>query len=114
VTVHLKSTPFLVLLLCGCAPMHVVSGSLVASAAFDMETTVRVLETGCCYEINPIAKPFVNNRASAYAFGGGITVLYIWGTHYLKSHNYRLWWLPAIATSAVHIVAGFHNLSLMP
>ena len=82
-----------------------------AAAVYDTQTTFAAFERcrGGCFEANPLMRPFVAHRSSAYAYSMGLTSLSVYGTYRLKKSGSRLWWVPIVATTALHITAGIHN-----
>jgi len=94
------------------AKFWTASTALQASSIYDIETSFGAFNRGA-YEANPIMRPFVANRTSAYAVVSGINVGVMFASHRLRHSTSptarKLWWvIPVVATSA-HIFAGVHN-----
>jgi hypothetical protein len=81
-----------------------------ASAIYDTQTTMNALEScGSCSEGNLLMRPFVGNKATAYAFSMGLTTAATYSTFRLKQDGVKWWWVPMAATITLHVVAGAHN-----
>jgi len=70
------------------------STALVVSSIADIEISLRKLDC-CCCEVNPILRPFMRNRATAYGFTLALDAV----TIYL-AHRYQKPWLPLISAGA--------------
>ena len=82
-----------------------------ASAIYDTQTTLTTLKQCAvqCFEANPLVRPFTGRNASAYAYTMGLTSVSAFATYRLKKTGARWWWVPLVATSAVHVAAAIHN-----
>jgi hypothetical protein len=81
-----------------------------ASALYDTQSTMGALERcQSCAEGNIFMRPFVGNRASAYAFSMGLTTAATYSTFRLRQDGVKWWWVPMAATIALHVTAGVHN-----
>lgn len=87
-------------------PFVLLTAATFASAVGDTETTQAVREKyscpGCRFiEYNPLARPFVNQRATQYAVwtatAGGASWLGWKMKHSRKAWVRKIWWLPQVA-----------------
>lgn len=89
-----------------------LSISLATSAAIDVESTRSAISKGYL-EQNPITRPFMNNRTSAYSFMAGGTGAVILGADWLdRSGHQRLGRLVKVSGIVVHLSCGLMNWRL--
>jgi hypothetical protein len=91
------------------AKFWAVVGALQGATVFDLHTTFRVIDAGG-REKNPFMSPVINRgKGASYAYTTGLNAGTISLSYWLKRKKVKLWWLPAVAISATHVYAGFHN-----
>lgn len=84
-----------------------------AAAVYDMETTIRALRRcPSCYEANPVMRPLMDSRSSAYAAGLGLSAVSAYGSFKLKERGSRWWWAPLAGQIGLHVVLGIRNSRL--
>src|SRR5262245_23033484 len=67
------------------------------AAIYDVETTVRTLRScTTCYEANPLMKPFVGSRSTAYSVSVGLSAVSTYGSFKLKERRVRWWFVPLV------------------
>ena len=81
-----------------------------AATIYDIETSLRVFDRcTTCYEANPIMRPFIGSRSTAYTTGLGLSSLGSFGSYKLKEKGVRWWWLPLVGQIGMHTVLGIRN-----
>lgn len=88
-----------------------------AAAGFDAWTTRRAISGGYGREANPFLKPFANSNAIYAAIQVSPAVMDFLGKRLMVSQNpwiRKVWWLPQTAGASVSLLAGRHNLGVVP
>src|SRR5215831_6818238 len=88
-----------------------------AGAAFDAWTTRRAISGGYGREANPFLKPFANSNAIYAAIQVSPAVMDFLGKRLMLSQNpwiRKVWWLPQTAGASASLLAGRHNLGVVP
>ena len=86
-----------------------------AAAAFDGWTTREVISSGRGRELNPFMKPFANSAAvypALQVVPAGMDYL---GLRFMRSRSpllRKLWWTPQVASAAISVACGIHNLGV--
>lgn len=86
-----------------------------SAATFDAWSTRRVVSNGWGRETNPLLRPFAGSGALYAAIHVGPAIQDYLGHKMRTSSNpvlRRLWWLPQIAGTAIHVWSGVHNLGV--
>lgn len=99
------------------AKFMLVTGSLVVSTIFDIETTFAAIDNPDIpvYEGNPIMRPFINSgRPATYAFVGMVDAGIVYISYRMKKSAdpdiQKLWWVIPMAATTGHTLAGGLNL----
>lgn len=94
-----------------------VTGSLVVSTIFDIETTFAAINNSDVpvYEGNPIMRPFINSgRPATYAFVGLVDAGIVYISYRMKKSAdpdiQKFWWVMPMAATTGHTLAGGLNL----
>jgi hypothetical protein len=78
----------------------------------DVETTMRGVGTGRVHEINPLLGPYPS-RARFYGTVGTIdAALAMLSWHLKKNGHKKLWRVPLLGATTVHLGGAMNNLSL--
>jgi len=88
-----------------------------AAAGFDAWTTRRAISGGYGREANPFLKPFANSNAIYAAIQVSPAVMDFLGKRLMLSQNpwiRKVWWLPQTAGASASLLAGRHNLGVVP
>jgi hypothetical protein len=86
-----------------------------SAAAFDAWSTRRVVSNGWGRETNPLLRPFAGSGALYAAIQVGPAIQDYLGHKMRTSSNpvlRKLWWLPQLAGTAIHVWSGVHNLGV--
>lgn len=86
----------------------------VGSTIYDVESTFYALDKCHTYrEGNPLMRPLVEaGRPWIYAVQGSIDAGVIYTSYKLKGNDSKLWWILPVALTAVHSIAGTHNIRI--
>jgi hypothetical protein len=88
-----------------------------AAAGFDAWTTRRAISGGYGREANPFLKPFASSNAIYAAIQVSPSLMDFLGKRMMVSRNpwiRKVWWLPQTAGASVSLLAGRHNLGVVP
>lgn len=85
------------------------AGALIVSSLFDAETSVQAFRNGA-HEANPVAAPFVGNRAQTYGYALATDAAILGVTYALKKRGNRYWRALPVAVTIAHVAAGGANL----
>jgi hypothetical protein len=88
-----------------------------AAAGFDAWTTRRAISSGYGREANPFLKPFASSNAIYAAIQVSPSFMDFLGKRMMVSQNpwiRKVWWLPQTAGASASILAGRHNLGVVP
>ena len=88
-----------------------------AAAGFDAWTTRRAISGGYGREANPFLKPFANSNAIYAAIQVSPAVMDFLGKRLMVSQHpwiRKVWWLPQTAGASLSLLAGRHNLGVVP
>ncbi len=86
-----------------------------SAAVFDAWSTRRVVSNGWGREANPLLRPFAGSGALYAAIHVAPAIQDFLGHKMRTSANpvlRKLWWLPQVAGTAIHIWSGVHNLGV--
>lgn len=85
--------------------------AVAGAVVFDVESTLALRSAPNFHEQFPGAKPFMNNRASAYAWCGGSTALLLYGVSRLQAGNHQKWAnVVRVAFVVSHLTGGLSNV----
>ncbi|HZR31057.1 MAG TPA: hypothetical protein VFA76_04280 [Terriglobales bacterium] len=87
-----------------------------AAAAFDGWTTREVISSGKGRELNPFMKPFANSAAIYPALQVVPASMDYLGLRFMRSRSpllRKLWWTPQVASAAISVACGIHNLGVI-
>ena len=91
-------------------PFWMLVAFTAGSAVMDGETTMRGLGTGRTHEINPLLGPHPS-RARFYATTGATdTALALLSWQFKRSGHDKLWKLPLLGATTVHLGGAMNNL----
>jgi len=88
-----------------------------AAAGFDAWTTRRAISSGYGREANPFLKPFASSNAIYAAIQVSPSFMDFLGKRMMVSQNpwiRKFWWLPQTAGASASLLAGRHNLGVVP
>jgi hypothetical protein len=85
------------------------------AATFDAWSTRRVISSGYGHEENPLLRPFAGNASMYVAVQVGPAICDLLSRKMMTSrHSWirHTWWVPQVASAAVSISSGIHNLGV--
>lgn len=89
-------------------------GVLQASTIIDYRSTFYVLNScKMCYEANPVLRWTTSSQPRMYLVGAAINTGIAVGMWKMKKDGSKVWWIPAVVGTTLHLIAAKHNYSLI-